>query len=91
MTSENNQTPLQLFSVVNDSESSDSDDGSLNIQGQLPMSQPAVEVSDLGFIPCLSLNIQVKVLITQKSSSTREECDVYRQAARFVGIHISTG
>ena len=61
LTSENNQTPLQLFSVVNDSDSSDSDDGLSNIQGQLPVSQPAVEVSDLGFIPCLSLDIQVKV------------------------------
>ena len=91
LTSENNQTPLQLFSVVNDSDSSDSDDGSSNIQGQLPVSQPAVEVSDLGFIPCLSLDIQVKVFITQISSSTREGCDVYRQVARFVGIHISTG
>ena len=86
LTSENNQT-------LNNSESSDSDDGPgpSNIQGQLPMSQPAVEVSNLGFVPCLSLNIQVKVFINQLSSSARGGCDIYRQFAHFVGIHISTG
>ena len=89
LSSENNQTPLQLFSLGDDSESPDSDNSSSIITRQLPVSQPAVDVSNLGFVPCISLDVQVKVLAAQ--SSANEGCDVYEQVARCVGTHITNG
>ena len=89
LSSENNQTPLQLFSLGDHSESSDSDNSSSNIARQLPVSQPAVEVSNLCFVPCISLDVQVKVLAAQ--SSANEGCDVYKQVAHCVGTHIANG
>ena len=46
LTSENNQTPLQLFSLSATSDSSDSDDGTSAVTRQLPSSQQAVEVNN---------------------------------------------
>lgn len=87
LTSENNQTPLQLFSFNIDSESSDSDEGS--ITRQLPPSQPAVKVSNLSFTPCILLHTQVKVIAAQPSSSQGR--DIYEQVAHTVGHHITQG
>ena len=89
MSSENNQTPLQLFSLGDDSESSDSDNSSSNIARQLPVSQPAVEVNNLGFVPCINLDVQVKVFAAH--SSANEGRDIYEQVARYVGTHITNG
>ena len=89
LSSENNQTPLQLFSLGDDSESSDSDNSSSNIARQLPVSQPVVEVSNLGFVPCINLDVQVKVFAAH--SSANEGRDIYEQVARCVGTHITNG
>ena len=89
LSSENNQTPLQLFSLGDDSESSDSDNSSSIIARQLPVSQPAVDVSNLSFVPCIGLDVQVKVLAAQ--SSANEGRDVYEQVACCVGTHITNG
>ena len=73
LTSEKNQTPLQLFFFNIENESSDSNDGS--ITRQLPPSQPAAEVSNPFFTPCILLHThQVKTVI------------YYEQVARTVGI-----
>ena len=69
LTTENNQTPLQLFSLGIDSESSDSDNDSSNVTRQLPVSQSAVEVNNVGFIPCIFLDAQVKVFAAQSSAN----------------------
>jgi len=37
-------------------------------------------------IPCLSLNMQIKVFINQLSSSVRGGCDIHGQATCFLGI-----
>lgn len=90
LTSENNQTPIQLFCLGNDSDSSDSDNSSSStVLRQLPTPQPAVEVSNLSFIPCVLLHTHVKVLATQPSAS--QGCDIYQQVAHCVGIHVTNG
>ena len=89
LTSENNQTPLQLFCTGSNSESSESDDGSTAARIQLPTSQPAVEVSSVSFNPCILIHSQVKVLATQPSIN--QGCDTYEQVARCIGMHISSG
>ena len=53
------------------------------------MSQPAVEVTSLGFVPCINLDVQVKVFAAQSSANGGR--DVYMQVARCVGTHITNG
>ena len=89
LTSENNQTPIQLFSLSATSDSSDSDDGTSTVNRQLPSAQQAVEVSNLSFTPCVSLHAQVKVIAAQPSSNLG--CDLYEQVAHTVGNHITQG
>ena len=89
LTSENNQTPIQLFSLSATSDSSDSDDGTSTITRQLPSAQQAVEVSNLSFTPCVCLHAQVKVIAAQPSSNLG--CDLYEQVAHTVGNHITQG
>ena len=89
LTSENNQTPLQLFSLSATSDSSDSDDGTSAVTRQLPSSQQAVEVNNLSFTPCVCLHAQVKVIAAQPSSN--QGCDLYEQVAHTVGNHITLG
>ena len=89
LTSENNQTPIQLFSLSATSDSSDSDDGTSTVIRQLPSAQQAVEVSNLSFTPCVSLHAQVKVIAAQPSSNLG--CDLYEQVAHTVGNHITQG
>ena len=89
LTSENNQTPIQLFSLSTTSDSSDSDDGTSTVNRQLPSAQQAVEVSNLSFTPCVSLHAQVKVIAAQPSSNLG--CDLYEQVAHTVGNHITQG
>lgn len=89
LTSENNQTPIQLFSLSATSDSSDSDDGTSTVTRQLPSAQQAVEVSNLSFTPCVCLHAQVKVIAAQPSSNLG--CDIYEQVAHTVGNHITQG
>ena len=89
LTSENNQTPIQLFSLSATSDSSDSDDGTSTVTRQLPSAQQAVEVSNLSFTPCVCLHAQVKVIAAQPSSNLG--CDLYEQVAHTVGNHITQG
>lgn len=79
LTSESNQTPLQLFCIGINSESCESDDGSTTAHIQLPTSQPAVEVSSASFNSCILIHSQVKVLATQPS--VNQGCDIYKQVA----------
>ena len=89
LTSENNQTPLQLFSLSTISDSSDSDDGTSTISRQFPSAQQAVEVSNSSYTPCVCLHAQVKVIAAQPSSN--QGCDLYEQVAHIVGNHITQG
>ena len=89
LTSENNQTPLQLFSLSASSESSDNDDGTSAVTRQLPLSQQAVKVGDLSFTPCVRLHAQVKVIAAQPSSN--QGCDLFEQVAHTIGNHITQG
>ena len=87
LTSENNRTPLQLFSLDNsESDSSDSDSDSSR---HLPTSEPAVEVATLSFIPCVFLHSQVKVLSALPSRNQGR--DIFERVARLVGTHVANG
>ena len=92
LTSENNQTPAQLFYTGNNHESSDSDSNSGSTsQPTIQMSRVStpVEVNNLLFNPCIHINAQVKVMAVQLSRNQGR--DIYEQVARTVGIHITNG
>ena len=92
LTSENNQTPAQLFYTGNNHESSDSDSNSGSTsQPTIQMSRvsTSVEVNNLLFNPCIHINAQVKVMAVQLSRNQGR--DIYEQVARTVGIHITNG
>ena len=92
LTSENNQTPSQLFYTGNNHESSDSDSDSGSTSQptiQMPRASTPVEVNNLLFNPCIHVHTQVKVLAVQQS--TNQGRDIYEQVAHAVGIHITNG
>ena len=94
LTTEHNQTPVQLFHIRYNLDSDSSDDN--NVQPQLQQQSSTslqttshVSIPNLSYDPCLSLHTQVKVMISQ--ASTQQACDVYRQVVLAVGQHITRG
>ena len=92
LTTEHNQTPLQLFKINCNLDSNSSDD---NVQPQSQQSSmhlqatSYVNIPNLSFNPCLSLHTQVTVMVLQ--ASTQKSCDVYRQIVLTVGQHVTSG
>lgn len=93
LTTEHNQTPLQLFHIRYNLESDSSDD---NIPPQSQQQNNTslqatsyVSIPNLSFNPCLSLHTQVKVMVTQ--ALAQQGCDVYKQVVIAVGQHITGG
>ena len=92
LTSENNQTPAQLFHTGNNHETSDSDSNSGSISQptiQMPRASTPVEVNNLFFNPCIRIHAQIKVLAVQPSRN--QGGDIYEQVAHAVGMHITNG
>ena len=94
LTTEHNQTPVQLFHIRYNLDSDSSDDNNVQPQSQQQSSTSLqttshVSIPNLSYDPCLSLHTQVKVLISQ--ASTQQACDVYKQVVLAVGQHITGG
>jgi len=60
-----------------------------SLPGQLPLAQSAIEVSNSSYIPCFSLDVQVKVFIRQLSTTANGGCDVYKQIARYASLLVA--
>ena len=89
LTLEQNRSRLQVFSLTNDFDSSDNDDGSSQQHFSFSGGRPQQEVPNLTFTPCVLLQTQVKILVLQLSAD--QGIDVYERVAHTVDQHVTEG